>query len=407
MHWYMTLRYRLESPKQLSFCDATERFAGAEGEYILNYSSNVLKLLTPGGQTFFFKEASPRPASLRDCVENGVELFFREIRGNPALREKVLRSLRQKKNLRRLAAMGEKNRPGDGLHRYLTDGDERVLGLPLHTDPAEAQQLRRLIFYLYGEIRTWFYNAGLKTGEKQTFSARRSLGTYALAKLLGVERLLPRCEFVKLTLHGREQFGVLSEEAPGDTLAFRPYGERAAAVTPALLRDLTDLNLLDVLSGENDHRVGNYHVSTDENGKYISVCSYDNDSPDVFGLSADIRFENLVSCSPFVDGKGRINRAHLNRSTAERLLQLKKRDLEALRPYLSALQMQFLWKRVEKLQKAVTKTLLLREDLLLADGEWSMAHLRQDLSAPYGKTYLASLLSDGYFETGLHPFDTL
>ena len=67
MSCFQTLRYRTETPKQLSFLDAADRLAGAEVAYILNYTSNVIKI-THGGRRYFFKEAKKRPASLRACV---------------------------------------------------------------------------------------------------------------------------------------------------------------------------------------------------------------------------------------------------------------------------------------------------------------------------------------------------
>lgn len=406
MSCFQALRYRAETPKQLSFSDRRDDFAGAKAEYILNYTSNVIKI-THDGRRYFFKEAKKRPASLRACVYEGVDTFFEEITEDPALKERVLVSLKQESNLKKLARMGSKERPGDRLHRYLVSGDETILGLPRHTSSAEEKELRKLVFYLYGELQNWFYNTGVKAGELQTFSAVRALGTYALARLLGVEELIPRCDFVKICLNGKTKYGVLSEEAPGDTWISRPPKERASLVTPAILRGLTNLNLLDVLAGENDHRVGNYHVVTEASAGESPILSFDNDSPDVFGFSANVRFSNLTGCSLFIDKKGLINRAHLDEKAAKALLAMKKERLQALQPYFGRLQLWFLWRRIGKVQKALTKTLSVRRDLLLWEGEWSAEHLRKDLSPKYGKTYLASLLTDCYFEKGFHDYDRL
>ncbi len=406
MREFQMLRYWADTPKQLSFLDQTERFFNAETEHILNYTSNIIKI-TQNGTPYFFKEAKPRPTSLRACVYESIDCFFDDIVCNPSLKEKVLKSLQNRRCFQRLVNMGYKNVRGDRFHRYLVSSDEGCLGLPASSALEEKAQLRKLVFYLYGELQNWFYNRNVKAGDLQTFSAIRALSTQELAKLLGLGDLIPRCDFVKLKLNGKIRYGILSEHAAGDTLTACPFEQRAKSVTPQLLRSLTNLNLLDVLSRDNDHRVGNYHVVANDRGEYCSILSYDNDSPDTFGLSANVGSVNLIGCSGFLDRKGLINRAHLDQAAASALLRLEKAHLDTFKPFLSNLQIRFLWKRIGKVQKAIRKTLSFRNDLLLMPNDWNREHLKQDLSAIYGKTYLASLLSDCYYESGLHDFDTL
>ncbi len=402
MRSFQTLQYRAEMPKQLPFLDYTSIFADADFEYILNYSSNVIKI-TQDGKVYFFKEARKRPNTLRAYVWESIDTFFDEIVHNPSLQEKTLDSLKKRQNFQRLIHMGYKNVRGDRLHRYLVSGNEACVGLPQPATQEEKDQMRKLIFYVSGELQNWYYNAGVKAGKLQTFSAIRALATQELARLLGVDSLIVRCNFVKIELGGKIRYGVLSEQADGDSLISCPYEHRASLATPQLLRALTNLNLLDVLTHDNDHRVGNYHVTANEPG----VLSFDNDSPDSFCLSANVRFTNLTGCSALIDHRGLINRAHLDQDTASALLALQRSDLNTLAPYLSSLQLRAVWLRVCKVKKAIVKTLALRNDLLLEKDQWCAEHIGQDLSAKYEKTYLSSLLSDCYFETGMHEFDTL
>ena len=406
MHFLKTLHYRTETPKQLSFLDYTDRFVGADAEYILNFTSNVIKI-TKDGKSYFFKEAKERRSSLRECVYNAVECFFDEIADSRDLKKKTLEALKIKRCFNRLVGMGYKDVKGDRFNRYLITGDESWLGLPSPADEAERATLRKLVFYIYGEVENWFYNINLKKGQLQTYSAVRALGTQELARMLGIDSLIPRSDFVKIELLGKVRYGVLSEEAAGDTLTSVTPSERAHSVTPELLRALTNLNLLDALTGDNDHRIGNYHVAKNELRKYYAVFSFDNDSPDTFKLSSSVRRSNLIGCSPFVGKDGLINRAHFDADAATALLQIKKADLKARLPYLGMMQQSFLWGRVRKIQNAITKTVGSRGDFLVSPTDWRMEHVNSDLSPRYGKTYLASLLSDCYFESGLHDFDTL
>lgn len=400
------LRYLPQKPKQLPFLDFTERFLDADIGYVLNYTSNIITV-TQNGTRYFFKEAKEKQGSLRACIQRGVDDFFCDIVHNPSLREMVLTSLQKRSNLRRLVNMGYKNVRTSRFNRYLISGDESCLGLPSPSSPEEKQQLRKLIFYLYGELQNWFYNARVRPGELQTFSAVRALGVRELARMLSVEELIVHCDFVKVKLGGRVRYGILSEEAEGDTLLDCPPEQRARLSSPELLRSLTNLNLLDTVSGDNDHRIGNYHVLTDEAGKYSDVLSYDNDSPATFGLSPSIRFKNVIGCSSFIRGCGTLNRAHLDKTAAEALLGIKRSELGALAPYLTPIQRFFLWSRISRVKRAISKTLRSRGDLLAKRNEWSAEHMKRDLSGKYGKTYLASLLSDCYYETGMHDFDTL
>ena len=406
MHFFKTLHYRAQTPKQLPFLDLTDRFIGADAEYILNYTSNVLKI-TKDGKCYFFKEARVRQGSLKDRIFEGVECFFREIASAPELKKKTLEALKDKRRFKRLIGMGNKDAKGDRFNRYLNSGDESCLGLPTPEDDEEKAILRRLVFYVYGEIEAWLYNVNIKPGRLETYSAIRALGTGELAAMLGLDTLIPRSDFVRIDVLGRVRYGILSDEAPGDTLIATPFKERARCVTPALLRDLTSLNLLDTLTGEDDHRIGNYHVVKNELGEYTSLCSFDNDGPDTFKPSASVKRANVIGCSAFIGRDGRVNRAHLDGDVASLLLSIKRSDLAERLPYLGGLQRHFLWSRICTVKRAIERTVRSRSDFLISGGEWRREHLKEDVNAKYGKTYLASLLSDCYFESGFHDFDTL
>lgn len=396
------LIYGMEKPKQPSFVDMTEQFSGAKTEYILNFTSNIIKI-TNDGKTYYFKESKRREKNLKECVLSGVKSFFCEVERNSIFESKVLNHLKIHKNLKKLINLGQKDKKGSNFNRYLLTQDEKWIGLDIVESEEERRIIRLLAFYLYGEINAYIWNFGVKRGRLQTFSANRTLGVTAIAKLIHVEDLLTSAKFVKITLNGIEKYGILSEEAEGSAKVEVSYEERMKNVTPSFVRALNNLNLLDVLTGDNDHRVGNYNVIGEE--KYISVKSYDNDGPSCFSLTARVNTKNQVGCSPFLTRKGEINRAHFDREVANALLSIRREDIGVLRTNFTRLQVYGLWKRIKKVQKAIEKTVKQRAEFLLTEGEWTERLAYQDVLAEYGKTYLKSFLTEGYYECGLHQFD--
>lgn len=371
-------------------------------EYILNCTNNVIKI-TADGKTLYFKEAVRRN-SLKKHIAARTHEFFTRICPNAELERKICAGLSGRASFRRLINMGDKTEAGSPLNSYLQHGDERVLGLP----PAEAEEkdaVRKFVFYIHGEITDHFNNTGVKKGRIQTFLAVRALAAAELAEMLGLGRLIPATAYVKLTLNGEEKYGVIQEEAAGENAAGIPYGERRVRTTPQLLRELTDLNVLDALTRDSDHRADNYMTVSDGERKYTGVCSFDNDGGNAFFPSASLRIRHCTGCSDIVGRDGKINRPHLSRELSAAVLGLKFRDIKKLERYLTFSQIFCLWQRVSKLKRAIRRTVGTYPHFLLDSEEWSEEHIDEELTGKYGKTYLISFLSDCFYPGGRHPFD--
>lgn len=389
-------------PKQLQSVNRCDEFADAEVEYIFNYSNNIIKL-SKDGKSFYFKEARER-CPLRKYIEESLNWFFSEVYDEPQLRIDISQSLKNRSNFKKLVTMGNKDEEGSSFNEYLKTCDERVLGLP--TVPEDKKDVvRKFIFYIYGEINNHFYNFGVKNGKRQSYLAVRAIAVKKLADMLSLGHIIPQTEFVKLIINGNEKYGTLESEAIGANVSTVPCEERRKRITPQLLRELTSLNVLDVLCYDNDHRVNNYHTLSDEQFRYVGVTSFDNDAPDNFFPSGKINFKHSTNCSRLVDSHGFINRPHMDRTLAECVLKLNRKSLKVFCNYLNSVQTGFLWKRIRKLQKAILKTSKARADFLLDKDDWTTAHIKEDLSGKYGKTYLVSFLNDCYYFGGLHPFD--
>lgn len=389
------------APKQLSACDLGEEFSAAQAGYILNYSNNVVKL-TRCGQSYYFKQARER-VKLREYILESVRVFFLEVCADAGYEREILNSLKDSGNFKKLVRMGDKDVKNSPLNIYLEQGCAGVLGLPECAEGKKALE-RRFVFYIYGELNNYFYNAGVKRGKKQTFLAVRTMAVKKLADMLGIGRLVPESRYVKLRFCGAEKYGTLESAAAGENIARVPPEERKKHITPALLCDLTSLNVLDALSGDGDHRVNNFNTVVGAAGEYMGVVSYDNDGPDAFFPSARLKYGGATGCSELVAG-GRFNRPHLDKTLAERILGLDRRSVKDFSAYLTYAQRACLWARIKRLKRAVLKTVGENKDFLRSGGSWTEEDILEDISGRYGKTYLCSFLADCYYPGGLHPFD--
>ncbi len=388
-------------PPQIWRVENIGGFEKAKAEFIFNYTNNVIKLES-GSEVYYFKEARVR-CNLKEYVNARISEFFTVICPDPVLEREITQSLSVKKNLKKLVNMGDKTDNYSPFNAYLTLNDERLLGLPQIPEDKKGTA-RKFIFYIYGELTNYFYNFGVKKGKIQTFLAARAVAVKKLADMLSVGYIVPQTRFVKILFDGCERYGVLENRAEGIDASCMPCDKRRELITPQLLREFTILNVLDALCHDDDHRVNNYHAVTD-GGKFVGVTSFDNDGPSVFFPSPSVNLRHSTGCSRLINRRGLINRPHMDRALAGSVLNLKRNTLKSFCNYLNPLQRNCLWSRIRKLQKALLKTSKKNPDFLLDKDEWTAAHIQEDLSGRYGKTYLASFLTDCYYPEGVHPFD--
>ncbi|MBO5223662.1 MAG: hypothetical protein J6C23_04030 [Clostridia bacterium] len=396
------LGYMLEKPKQIGYIDMTDRFVGAQTEYILNFTNNIIKI-TQNGETYYFREAKPHCSSLKECVISGVKSFFSEVIVNPELEKKVLTELKSSANMRKIINIGSKEKHGSNFNKYLTSGDEKYIGFFTADSADEKKTLRALAFYLYGEINSHNWNVRVKSGDLQTYTAIRTLGVTALADLLGIGEVVSGSKFVKICINGRIKYGVLENNAQGSAKTDVACEDRMKRITPAFLRSITNLNVLDFISCDTDHRVGNYHV-VDEKDEYVCVISYDNDSPPTFRVPF-LRVVNPMNYSKLITKNGLVNRVAIDKDLAKTVLDIDRKKLRVLDEFLSPIQVFLVLGRIKKLKKAILKTVNSRNVFLLEKDEWTKEHVSEDLCGRYGKTYLCSFVTDVYYKDGLHEFD--
>lgn len=118
--------------------------------------------------------------------------------------------------------------------------------------------------------------------------SRRNVATSRIAELLGLENLVAKSRTVDILdqATGQTTRGNLMDQAEG-----KEYGEVENAITEnkidsGFIRDLTNLQVLDILCGQVDRHRNNMLYKTDDQGTVIGVQGIDNDG--AFGTNTDV-----------------------------------------------------------------------------------------------------------------------
>lgn len=234
-----------------------------------------------------------------------------------------------------------------------------------------------------------YWRSHKKGGKFQTMNAGKMMAEEAIASLLGVERLLTKTHFCKVQVgDGEELIGTMMSDAGGVDVRFikDTYKE---VVTPQLVCDLNNLNILDAICHEKDHRPGNYHLILDEDGKAVSLCAFDNDSPWAFFPYGRLSFKSYERSSSIVK-QDMINRPCVDAALANRVMSLDKKSFEnKLSPYLNNCQIRACWKRIQDLQVVLEKS----RSAFRQKDEWDESIVKEEISGKYGKTYLLILFN--------------
>lgn len=239
------------------------------------------------------------------------------------------------------------------------------------------------ISFIKAPITNHCFHSFLKNTQYETFFANKTLATFQLAKLLGLERLITPAKFVKVTDENDFSLGVMCDKAPG----IRAYDSQYE-MTPSLHRELTNLQVLDALCLQPDHWVNNYNIVPDINGFAVSVCAFDNDNMWTFMPFHRPSFFSKCDGAPILNKKGLVNLPHLEKETAMRILEIHPKEInKEMKSYLNFFQLKALCHRFQILQNAIKKTCNLYPDFLVESNKWSANLIKTEIQGMYGKTY--------------------
>jgi len=288
--------------------------------------------------------------------------------------------------------MGSSGNANSPLMIFHSKHDFDIIGLKQLEGKMNWDVIETFVWYSRSHIDAYNAAIGVKDGGWQTYNAQRGIATYKIAQALGLYEIVPNTYYVNLLIEGKEtKFGSFMDVAKG--IHFDEYSKltRSDIITPQLQCALTNLNILDAITYEKDHRLNNYNIVLNEAGKAIDVCAYDNDSGPTFFFSPSPVFKTYAGCQPIVK-RGIINRPHLSKDIANNILSVRKIQVyEALNGYCNNLQKWACWRRIETIQKAIRKTIAIRPDFFIEDDKWCYNTINEELSGKYGLTYLCLL----------------
>lgn len=273
---------------------------------------------------------------------------------------------------------------------YFHNRDASVVGLGEASIPADV--LFCFIWYARSEIFSYKLNRGVRLGMWQTYNASRGIATKIIANTLGLSNLIPETKYVRLFVSDKTQrFGSYMDIADGIPIEkYREY-EKERVLTPEIQRSLNQLNILDAITYEKDHRVNNYHIEFKDN-KAVRVCAFDNDSVLCFFINPSPAFSTYAGCSPLVVN-GRYNRPYVDKEIVDKLKDIEFQQLrELLSGYCSLLQTIACYIRVIILRNSILKSMKKGSVRCLNREEWTEQTVKEELmSEKYGLTYLKLL----------------
>lgn len=353
---------------------------------LTNTSNNVFRVKTQNGY-IFFRECKIHK-EIYEYVNDEIDFYYSKI--HPELLDDKLfiqQALNNRKSFKKFINMGIVNDFYSGAYNFCIGNGGKHIGI-LGMEPDREERIKDFVQYIWGELFVYKLNNGLKIGEYQTYNAARSIAVSRLAKLLGLRDLIPNTEYALLNIRGKTiMFGTAMDEAAGICMETMSVEDRNNVSSPALQRALNNLNLLDVICFEKDHRPGNYNVVIN-NGKATNVVAFDNDSPNSFGIGG-ICFETYLGCSPmFVNNS--LNRPFVDKSIVDNILNVDIKDLcEEVSDFLNIVQIYALKYRVKKIKKILKQ---IPEEKLL-NNEWNEKTMKTELKCEDLVTYLTKFIS--------------
>ena len=261
--------------------------------------------------------------------------------------------------------------------QYLQQLSELYRSVPESQRPAKGES-----FFLRKGLRDWKFNSNKY--KYQTYNACSSMAEEKVARLLGIDRLLTHSYFCRVKVDGRKEIvGTMASFAKG--VGVQELKDNYQEVfTPELVKELSNLNIIDVICYEKDHRPDNYHIVLDKKGRAVSICSFDNDTSWSFSPYGSAMFKTYSGASAFVKN-GVINRPLLDNDVCCRLLNLTQYDIENnLNDFIEENQVKACWRRIKTIQQAIKNTHFQHD-------QWDDEIMKLELSGNWGKTYYSIL----------------
>ena len=219
-----------------------------------------------------------------------------------------------------------------------------------------------------------------------------TLADYRTFTAFGLGDMFPKVKLCKITVdEGREWIGTMMDYAEGIYPLNLKEGLKDAISTKTQ-KILVNLHVLDAICFEKDHKPGNYNIVTDD-GFIVNISVFDNDCPWTFFPSFSPNFSNYDKSSTIIKN-GQMNVPCIDERFAERILGVEAEELKgALEPYLNRIQIAALLSRLEKIKRAILKSIENEDSFIIRLGkEWPKATMLEEIQTDrWGNSYLKIL----------------
>ena len=358
-------------------------------------NSSIITMYQNAEQTLFFRECR-RHKRMKPYLYECIEDYFQNIckcENKDQLKASVFRDISKKENYKKAINIASV------FNKHLIDilagtyCDYAATGFECFAEQENNEEFLAFIKYFSCAIISQKTNAYLRNGRYENFTANKQLATYRLACLLGLEDIVPAVWTICFFDGNRERVGTMMDKAEGVPPSAVLPKNRENYAKETFLRDITNLEYLDALCYQLDHRLDNYYVTQNENGVFEHTVAFDNDALRTFFVSPYLPKRTYADATCVLANDGTVLRPYMDKAFADKLLNLSKKDIKnAVGEYLSLPQRYCLNQRIKKLQSAVKKTVRQRADFLVLNWETVCAQNASDQK--WGKTYFNLYLND-------------
>ena len=386
--FFMAKKNDLEAVADRSFSPA---------EYTQTHIANttIITKYEKDGDVRFFRECRPHQA-LRQCLRSAVEDYFDRISRfsqKQQLKAAVFEDMQAQSNYKRLAGITS---VFDAHLMEILSGlycDYAAAGVPCFGSFDAQTEFIAFIKYISGVVISQRTNSYLPKGAYENFSANKLLATYRLACLLGVENLITPVSVCAFSDGDTFRVGTMMEKAPGYPPSDLTPEARTKLNKATFLQDITNLEYLDAVCYQLDHRLDNYYVVEDEQGLIARVVAFDNDAARTFFINPKLPKGTYAGCASVLRTDGGVARPYMDAEFYHALGRIDKQMLkQEIGDFLSGMQLNCLWKRLCQLRNAAQKTAAQDPEFLVSD--WSKADSEKAQAHKYGCTYYHLYLTD-------------
>ena len=262
-------------------------------------------------------------------------------------------------------ALGAKSKTGDNMSRLL----KRGVFSKKETMLNDSENKSALVPARFDNKDNEIGNYGKKTN-----ITNRNVATSRMAGLLGLSGLIAESKTVKVKdrktgevfkgnlmdfAEGEEATEVYNREltnmrASKDSIESR-FRKAQEIFAPSLQKEMSSLQILDYICGQNDRNTGNYMIKKDEHGRYAHVVGIDNDKS--FGTGIDHAelvertgmIGNMEKMRLVVDKNNNLIIPYMDKQLAKNIVALSADEVRfALKDLLEP---QYIENTVQRLQK--------------------------------------------------------